>query len=61
MTSETDDVMALWRRQSRYADIFSRRAWVELEDVFLPTTSAHIDTVTPLACSAPQRLRPGAS
>lgn len=46
MSSETDDVVALWRLQSRYADIITRRAWPELREVFLPETTVHIDTVT---------------
>jgi hypothetical protein len=44
--SETDDVVALWRLQSRYADVISRRAWPELDDLFLPDTTVDIDTVT---------------
>jgi hypothetical protein len=45
-SAETADVVALWRLQSRYADIITRRAWPELHDVFLPETSVHLDTVT---------------
>ena len=44
--SETDDVVALWRLQSRYADVITRRAWPELAELFLPDTSVHVDTVT---------------
>jgi len=44
--SETDDVVALWRLQARYADVITRRAWPELHEVFLPDTAVHIDTVT---------------
>jgi hypothetical protein len=46
MTNETDDVVALWRLQSRYADIITRRAWPELHDVFRPETTVHVDVVT---------------
>jgi len=45
-TSETDDVVALWRLQSGYADVVTRRAWPELRDLFQPETTVHIDTVT---------------
>jgi hypothetical protein len=44
--TETDDVVALWRLQSRYADVITRRAWAELHDLFLPDTTVHVDTVT---------------
>jgi hypothetical protein len=46
MPSETDDVVALWRLQSRYADVITRRAWDELPELFLPDATVHIDTVT---------------
>ncbi|MEY2434515.1 MAG: hypothetical protein QOC92_4240, partial [Acidimicrobiaceae bacterium] len=46
MTNETDDVVALWRLQSTYADIITRRAWPELHDVFRPDTTVHVDVVT---------------
>ncbi len=50
MTSAlTDHVVALWRLQSRYADIVTRRAWPELGEVFRADTTVHIDTVTPSA------------
>jgi hypothetical protein len=44
--SETDDVVALWRLQARYADVITRRAWPELHDVFLAGAPVHLDTVT---------------
>jgi len=44
--TETDDVVALWRLQARYADIITRRAWPELHEVFRPDASVHLDTVT---------------
>jgi hypothetical protein len=52
--TETDDVVALWRLQSRYADIVTRRAWSEMPEVFLPDTTVHVDTVT-----APARTTTG--
>ena len=44
--TETDDVVAICRLQSAYADVITRRAWAELADVFLPDTTVHLDTVT---------------
>lgn len=46
MTDESDDVVAIWRLQSRYADVITRRAWPELTQLFRPDTTIHIDTVT---------------
>lgn len=46
MSSDTDDVVALWRLQAAYADIVTRRAWGDLHDIFLADTKVHIDTVT---------------
>lgn len=45
-SSLTDHVVALWRLQSRYADVVTRRAWPEMHELFLPDTAVHIDTVT---------------
>jgi len=53
-SSETDDVVALWRLQSRYADVVTRRAWSEMGELFRPDTAVHIDTVT-----APARTTTG--
>jgi hypothetical protein len=44
--TETEDVVALWRLQSAYADIITRRAWPDLHDVFLPETTIRVDMVT---------------
>lgn len=44
-TGATDDVVALWRLQSAYADVVTRRAWDELHGLFLPTTAVLVDTV----------------
>jgi hypothetical protein len=43
--SETEDVVALWRLQSAYADVVNRRAWPELRDLFRPDAAVQIDTV----------------
>ncbi len=42
----SDDIVALWRLQSAYADVVTRRAWGELADLFRPDTAVHIDTVS---------------
>lgn len=44
--TETDDVVALWRLQARYADLVTRRAWRELHAVFRPDARVEVDTVT---------------
>ena len=44
--TETDDVVAIWRLQSAYADIVDRRAWPELRGIFVPDASVYLDTVT---------------
>lgn len=56
--SETEDVVALGRLQSRYADIITRRAWPELHEVFLPEAPVHLDTVTapPRTLVGPEEL-----
>ena len=46
MTDDTRDVVALWRLQSAYADVVTRRAWDELPALFLPTATVEVDTVT---------------
>lgn len=45
-TDDTRDVVALWRLQSAYADVVTRRAWDELHGLFLPTATVEVDTVT---------------
>ena len=42
----TEDVVALWQLQARYADIVTCRNWDELAEVFLPDTPVEVDTVT---------------
>lgn len=54
LPSETEDVVALGRLQSRYADVVTRRAWPELREVLLPDAPVHLDTVT-----APRRTLVG--
>ena len=44
--SETEDYVALTRLQSAYADVISRRAWSELDPLFMPQALVRIDTVT---------------
>jgi hypothetical protein len=43
---DSADVVALLRLQSTYADIVTRRAWDELDTVFVPDISIEIDTVS---------------
>src|SRR3954471_2187446 len=45
-SDDSADVVALWRLQSTYADIVTRRAWSELATVFTPDVTIEIDTVT---------------
>lgn len=56
--TETEHVVALWRLQSRYADIITRRAWAELRELFRPDATVHLDTVTapPLLLVGPDAL-----
>lgn len=46
MSRTTDDVVAIERLQSAYADVVNRRAWAELARLFLPDAVVRIDTVT---------------
>lgn len=46
MSELTDEVVALWRLQARYADVISRRAFAELADLFRSDAVIDIDTVT---------------
>lgn len=56
--SETDDVVALWRLQARYADVVSRRAWPELAELLRPDATIELDTVTapPRTITGPDEL-----
>ena len=42
----TGDVVEVQRLQAAYADVVSRRAWDELERLFLPDITIEVDTVT---------------
>ena len=55
---DTHHVVALWRLQSAYADIVTRRAWPELTEVFRPDATIQIDTVTasPRSIVGPEAL-----
>ena len=44
--NETVDYIAITRLQAAYADVVTRRAWPELEPLFLPDAPIHVDTVT---------------
>jgi hypothetical protein len=46
MSPTTDDVVAIERLQSAYADVVNRRAWAELEHLFTTEAVIRIDTVT---------------
>ena len=46
MSPTTDDVVAIERLQSAYADVVNRRAWSELEHLFVGDALIRIDTVT---------------
>jgi SnoaL-like domain len=43
---DTADVVSLWRLQSTYADIITRRAWTELASVFAADVTIEVDTAT---------------
>jgi hypothetical protein len=43
---ETIDYIAICRLQAAYADVVNRRAWPELDDLFLPDAPVRVDTVT---------------
>jgi len=40
------DYVAITRLQAAYADVVTRRAWPELEPLFVPDAPIHLDTVT---------------
>ena len=46
MHDDTAAYIAITRLQAAYADVVSRRAWAELEPLFLPDAPVHVDTVT---------------
>ena len=45
-TDATDDIVAIGRLQSAYADVVNRRAWGELDGLFMADAHIRIDTVT---------------
>lgn len=58
MSRTTDDVVAIERLQSAYADVVNRRAWSELVGLFLADAVVRIDTVTrdPFELVGPEAL-----
>lgn len=46
MHDDTAAYIAITRLQAAYADVVSRRAWDELEGLFVPDAPVHVDTVT---------------
>ena len=46
MSEDTTAYVAITRLQAAYADVVTRRAWAELDALFVPDASIHIDTVT---------------
>jgi hypothetical protein len=46
LDQETIDYIAIRRLQAAYADAVTRRAWDELDDLFLPAATVTVDTVT---------------
>src|SRR4051812_47772794 len=46
MTTDTEAYVAITRLQASYADVVTRRAWDELDELFVPQASIRIDTVT---------------
>jgi hypothetical protein len=46
LTQDAIDYIAVCRLQSAYADSVSRRAWSELDELFLPSAPITVDTVT---------------
>ena len=43
---DTIDYVAITRLQSAYADSVTRRAWAELDELFVPSATVTVDTVT---------------
>jgi SnoaL-like domain len=46
VTEDTLAYIAITRLQAAYADVVTRRAWPELEELFLADAPIHVDTVT---------------
>jgi hypothetical protein len=45
MTDDALAYLAITRLQADYADVVTRRAWAELEPLFVPGAPIHVDTV----------------
>ena len=43
LSAQSEDYLAIRRLQDAYADVVSRRAFGELHDLFLPTTSVLVE------------------
>src|SRR4051794_37951841 len=46
MTDDTDAYVAITRLQASYADVVTRRAWNELDALFVAEAPVRIDTIT---------------
>jgi hypothetical protein len=46
MTDDSLAYLAITRLQAAYADVVTRRAWPELEPLFVPDAPIHVDTVS---------------
>jgi hypothetical protein len=46
LLQDTVDYVAIGRLQSAYADVVTRRAWPELEELFVASAHVTVDTVT---------------
>ena len=46
MDADASAYVALTRLQAAYADVVTRRAWAELEPLFVPDAPIHVDTVS---------------
>jgi len=58
MTDDTATYIAVTRLQAGYADVVTRRAWPQLDALFLPDAPIRIDTVTrpAIELGGPQQL-----
>lgn len=58
LTGETASYVGLCRLESAYADTVNRRSWEELGELFLPSATVEVDTVTApvINLTGPQEL-----
>ncbi|MGZ8764847.1 MAG: nuclear transport factor 2 family protein [Acidimicrobiia bacterium] len=58
LSRETIDVVAISRLQAAYADVVTRRAWLELHDIFRPDAPVQVDTITatPIELTGPEEV-----